>query len=75
MHSHTSQAAGVDVSAELVKFHATYYSANIMKLSIIGKGHSLFKLLLLLFCFPFIVCMRLVVINYRALGCSGEMGR
>ena len=29
---------GVDVRQELLKFHETFYSANIMKLCVLGKG-------------------------------------
>lgn len=31
---------GLDIRQELLKFHDTYYSANIMKLTVIGKGKS-----------------------------------
>jgi insulysin len=31
------QAAGIDTRSELLKFHATYYSANIMSLVVVGK--------------------------------------
>jgi insulysin len=30
--------AGQDIRQELLKFHDSYYSANIMKLCILGKG-------------------------------------
>jgi len=30
----------VDVYAELVNFYSTYYSANIMKFAIIGRGEA-----------------------------------
>jgi secreted Zn-dependent insulinase-like peptidase len=29
---------GIDVRHELLKFHKTYYSANIMKLAVLGRG-------------------------------------
>lgn len=29
---------GLDIRQELLKFHETYYSANIMKLCVLGKG-------------------------------------
>ena len=31
---------GIDVRDELIKFHSKYYSANIMKLVILGRGMS-----------------------------------
>lgn len=31
---------GLDVRDELIKFHSKYYSANIMKLVILGRGMS-----------------------------------
>lgn len=37
---------GLDIRQELLKFHDTYYSANIMKLTVIGKG----------LCFLFVQC-------------------
>jgi insulysin len=32
------KAKGIDTRTELIKFHDTYYSANLMKLVILGKG-------------------------------------
>ena len=32
------KAKGQDIRAELLKFHDNYYSANIMKLCILGRG-------------------------------------
>ncbi|CAN0404255.1 unnamed protein product, partial [Hapterophycus canaliculatus] len=29
---------GVDVRAELLKFHSKYYSSNLMRLVVLGKG-------------------------------------
>jgi len=34
----TPQALGIDVRAHLLKFHSTLYSANIMKLAVVGKN-------------------------------------
>jgi len=34
---------GIDVRAELIKFHSKYYSANIMKLVILGRGKHCFS--------------------------------
>lgn len=36
----TPKKLGLDIRQELLKFHETYYSANIMKLVVIGKGKS-----------------------------------
>jgi len=33
----------IDVRTELLKFHATYYSANRMTLAILGRGNMLIK--------------------------------
>lgn len=33
---------GLDIRQELLKFHETYYSANIMKLTVTGKGNFFF---------------------------------
>lgn len=32
------KAAGVDIRAELLKFHARYYSANLMRLVVLGRA-------------------------------------
>jgi secreted Zn-dependent insulinase-like peptidase len=32
---------GIDVRQELLKLHKTYYSANIMKLAVLGRGMQL----------------------------------
>ena len=32
------QELGVDVREELLKYHAKYYSSNLMTLAIVGKG-------------------------------------
>lgn len=32
------KAAGIDVRAELLKFHARYYSANLMRLVVLGRA-------------------------------------
>ena len=31
---------GLDVREELKKFHSTHYSANLMRLAVIGRGES-----------------------------------
>lgn len=37
------KAKGQDIRAELLKFHDNYYSANIMKLCILGRGKDTFQ--------------------------------
>lgn len=37
------KAKGQDIRAELLKFHDNYYSANIMKLCILGRGKDTFR--------------------------------
>ena len=32
------ESKGLDVRSELLKFHKNYYSANLMKLVVLGKG-------------------------------------
>lgn len=36
------EAKGINVRDELLKFHDTWYSANIMALAVLGKGNSWF---------------------------------
>lgn len=34
---------GVDIRQELLKFHSTYYSSNLMGLCVLGRGKNLFS--------------------------------
>src|SRR4051812_19445360 len=36
--SEVPKAKGIDIRAELLNFHSTYYSANVMKLVVLGRG-------------------------------------
>lgn len=36
----TPKKNGLDIRKELLKFHDTYYSANIMKLCVLGRGNN-----------------------------------
>lgn len=37
---HMPKANGINVREELLKFHDTWYSANIMALAVLGKGKT-----------------------------------
>lgn len=34
------KSKGIDVRAELLRFHSTWYSSNIMTLAVFGKGNQ-----------------------------------